>query len=149
MFLCAERPCNAFRSIQALPRDCIWLMGEAAVQRGPLCWTSSFGTIKVSALRIKLLCARSRAFPVCGSRRNTPRDWAASGILSQHETSSSDDAEHTCSIDCKDAGYGKGLSPAPASAPRPWASCAWVVISLLCEGAQGCRDEDWLLQGCL
>lgn len=28
--------CNALRSIQALPRDCIWLMGEAAAQRGLL-----------------------------------------------------------------------------------------------------------------
>ena len=80
MYLCAEGSCNALRSIQALPWDCIWLMGAAAAQRGLLYWTSSSSTIKVSAIRIKLLCARSRAFPACGSGRNTPRNRAASGL---------------------------------------------------------------------
>lgn len=101
MYLCAQSPCNAFCSIQALPWDCIWLMGKAAIQRGLLYWTSSFGTIKVSAIRIKLLCARSRAFPVCGSGRNTPRDRAASGILCQHEASFCGAAEHTAALIAK------------------------------------------------
>lgn len=118
MYLCAERPCNAFHSIQALPWACMWLMAEAAVQRGPLCWTSSFGTIKVSAVRIKLLCARSRAFPVCASGRNTPRDWAASGILSQHEASSYDAAEHTAALIAKMQAMERGFL---LHLPRPQA----------------------------
>lgn len=80
MYLCAEGSCNALRSIQALPWDCIWLMDESAAQRGLLYGTSSFGTMKVSAMRIKLLCAGSGAFPVCGGGRSTPADGAASGV---------------------------------------------------------------------
>lgn len=125
MYLCAERSCKALHSIQALPWDCIWLMGEAAIQRGLLYSTSSFGTMKVSAVRIKLLCARSRAFPVCGSGRNTPRDWAASGILSQHEASLLEAAEHTAAL-IAEKGSQKGLSP---DLPLPPGHGPAVVIS--------------------
>lgn len=31
MYLCAEGSCNALYSMQALPWDCIWLMGETFI----------------------------------------------------------------------------------------------------------------------
>lgn len=149
MYLCAQRSCNAFCSIQALPWDCTWLMGEAALQRGLLYWTSSFGTIKVSAIRTKLLCARSRAFPVCGIGRNTPRDRAPSGILSQHEASFSDAAEHTAALIAKGQATKRGFLlhlPLPPGQGQP---CQGAHLTALWGGS---GLQIWvthcLLQGC-